>query len=56
VIDAKLERAIRRLFADCPLGIHDDRVLMPRNLTEKDLAAWVARIYEIKDHLVRRAR
>lgn len=53
VIDADLARAIRRLFADCPLGAHDDRVLMPRHLSEADLAAWVHRVYKVKNRLAR---
>lgn len=51
MIDPDLECTIRRLLADCPLGVHDDRVLMPRNLSEKDLAAWIMRVYEVKDRL-----
>lgn len=51
MIDAALEREIRRLFDDCPLGVHNDRVLMPRSMTEADLAEWIVRVYEVKDRL-----
>jgi hypothetical protein len=51
MIDAALERQIRRLLDDCPLGVYNDRVLMPRNLTEADIAEWVVRVYEMKDRL-----
>lgn len=51
MIDADLERMIRQLLADCPLGVHDDRVLMPRNLSQADLAAWIVRVYDVKDRL-----
>ncbi len=55
-IDADLEHAIRRLLADCPLGVHDGRVLMPRHMPEEDLAAWVSRVYEMKDRLTKTTR
>jgi hypothetical protein len=55
VIDADLESAIRKLLADCPLGARDDRVLMPRNLSEADLAAWIHRVYEVNDRIAKEA-
>jgi hypothetical protein len=53
MIDADLEHAIRRILDDFPLGVHDGRVLMPRHMTEEDLAAWIVRVYEVKDRLAR---
>lgn len=55
-IDADLEHEIRQLLADCPLGVHDSRVLMPRHMPEEDLAAWVSRVYEVKDRLAKAAK
>lgn len=56
MISADLERAIRRLLATCPLGVHDGRVIMPRNLSEADLAEWVCRVFDVKDRLAEESR
>jgi hypothetical protein len=51
MIDAKTEKQVRRLIADCPLGHYRGRVMMPRHMTEEDLVAWIDRLYEVKDLL-----
>jgi hypothetical protein len=55
MIDAALERQIRRLLDDCPLGVHNDRVLMPRHMPEAELAEWVMRVYKMQKRLRKRA-
>lgn len=38
-----------KLLEDCPLGIYDGKVIASRTMSEEILAAWVLRIYEVKE-------
>ena len=47
----KLEKQIVELLNTCPLGFHDDHVLMARNTPERDVVAWLQCLYDLKDRL-----
>lgn len=46
-----LEKKVRELLDNCPLGFYGGKVCASRETTEHDIVIWLTKLYEIKDDM-----